>query len=151
MLRWTVNRRRDREISVVFEGDISERVNFADLELPEGRVIFDFGGVRRLNSAGIHKLIRFLESLDEARDIEAENCSPPFVAQLNLLPTLSGQLRVRSIAVPLECPSCGAEAEVFTLVGLSGEEPEPPYRRCDDCESDMVMAEPAERYFAFLR
>jgi anti-anti-sigma regulatory factor len=148
-LRCTVTQ-RPGETQVVLEGEITGAANLQRLRLIAPRVVLDLGGVRRINSAGVHRLSLFLEAAARSCSLEAVRCSPPVVTQLSLLPRLARHLRVRSVLVPLECPACFSEEEIVVDVAGSGRHPTIPARSCAACGETMILAEPEERYFAFL-
>ena len=83
-----------REHQVVCEGDLDEDTRLDDIEFPPGHLCLDLEGIRKVNSRGIHTLINCLRHFGVDQIIEAERCSPTVVAQLNLLPGLSRQIRV---------------------------------------------------------
>jgi ABC-type transporter Mla MlaB component len=140
---------------VLLEGEITEHSYEllqlrGQLEKKARRVVFDLAGIRRINSAGVHKLIRFLQVLEKSCRLEAERCSPAIVNQLNMLPELCRRMQVRSIIVPLECFDCCAEHEITYELSGDAEAPSIPEVPCDECNGKMVLAEPEDRYFAFL-
>ncbi len=151
MLHWTVETRGTGELVVTFLGEITAHVNFADLPGRGARwVTLDLAGVRRLNSPGVHAFLEFLTELGSTARIAAERCSPAIVVQLNMLPTLSRLLVVRSFFVPLECDRCLHEDEVLVELPEPTRRPVLPAPPCPKCGAGMLPAEPLERYFAFL-
>jgi anti-anti-sigma regulatory factor len=149
MLKWKVTP-RGGDTHVVLDGDINEATGFGELKQLRGRVLFDMEAVRRINSFGVRELVDFLIALGKSCTIEAERCSPAIVSQLNMLPILSSNMRVRSLIAPLECPECFSESEVMVEIPLGAKQVRMPKTPCKSCSKEMLLAEPEDRYFAFL-
>lgn len=149
MLKWKVTP-RGGDTHVVLDGDINEATGFGELKDLRGRVLFDMEAVRRINSFGVRELVDFLIALGKSCSVEAERCSPAIVSQLNMLPVLSNNLKVRSLIAPLECPECFSEGEVMVEIPLGAKKVKMPKKVCQACSKEMQLAEPEERYFAFL-
>ncbi len=126
-------------------GDLVERV-------ATGRVVINLSDVERINSCGIRDWVNWLSAV-EARGIQPVfvECSPPIVAQLNLVKNFSGSGIVKSFYVPYHCPSCDEEKLLLVEVADLGPSPqEAPTCRCDECECVMDFDDMADSYFAFL-
>ena len=149
MLRWKITPRADSTF-VVLEGEVTETVNFGELRSLKGRVILDMAGIRRINSFGVRELLNFLDELKPRCTLEAERCSTAIVSQLNMLPTFTQRVRVRSVMAPLECPKCGEEGESSVDITPGSRSVPIPARPCAACATTMTLAEPEDRYFAFL-
>jgi hypothetical protein len=116
------------------------------------RVVFDLHGVRGINSHGALELIGFLDAVSGGCPIEARRCSAAVVAQLNRIPLLQDLLRARSFYAPLECPGCDGADDLLPVTNeLTTRPPELPHRACSKCGAALELAEPADRYFAFLQ
>jgi hypothetical protein len=153
-LHWTAVSRENGEVLISLDGEITSDVELHALFLLGAgrRVVLDLGRVRRINSHGVLELIGFLDAISSGRPIEARHCSVAVVGQLNLIPLLQDLLRVRSFYAPLECPACdGAYDLLIAIDDIATRPPELPHRACTECGVDLELAEPAERYFAFLQ
>lgn len=151
MLRWRVVARSDGELELAAEGEITESSRFDDLAQRGGaRVILDLEGVRRANSMGIRNLIELLTNLRRRGEVILERCSPPMVLQLGMLPELAQLVTVRSVVAPLECPACLEEDEVVVALRPGSRRPPVISHPCPGCGTTMELAEPEDRYFAFL-
>ena len=145
-LRWTVATDHHTGTHVCLIGEITENARVAGLrELPRPLVL-DLSGVRYINTAGSLWLVNLLEEMGGG--IAAERCSPAVVRQLNLLPHLSDHLKVLSVVLPYECPSCNVDYSVVVSVGTK--RPALPERRCGSCNTTLVPDDPVDYYFAFL-
>jgi anti-anti-sigma regulatory factor len=150
MLHWKISARGGTGTHVMLYGEINEGTTFGELKRLKGRVVMDLAGVKRINSFGVRELLTFFETVRSGAQVETERCSPAIVNQLNLLPTLSRAMIVRSILAPVECPGCLQELEVEVPLRGGGGPGSVPATQCDDCGGPMELSEPAERYFAFL-
>jgi len=141
----------DGGCAITLEGDIAEGASFSDIQVHGRRIVLQLAGVDRINSRGLNAFMDFLKRLSLRAAVEAEQCSPAVVVQLNLNPALTSMLAIGSVMVPLECPSCDFES--VTPVPVAGLERAPAVEAppCSECGAAMVVAEPEERYFAFLR
>lgn len=147
MIRWTVTDREDGGVDVCMDGEITETVDFDQItKRSSGRIMLDLDGVRRINSFGVRNVLEFLRAQDELVDVE--RCRPVMVQQLGMIPELSARVRVRSLYVPFECPRCFAAHEEIVTMGRGRPRLEPP--QCPTCRAPMQLAEPEDRYFAFL-
>lgn len=151
MLHWKVKSRGLEGTYVLLFGEITEAVSFGELKLLHGRVLFDLAGVKRINSFGVRELLNFLDGLRKSCELEAERCSTAVVTQLNMLPEFCQRLKIRSFIAPLECPKCESEMEITIDVPRVGRDVLVPRTLCDECQAEMLLAEPEDRYFAFLR
>ncbi len=150
MLNWKITSRGADRTVVLMYGEITEAVSFGELTKLNGRVVLDLAGVRRINSFGVRELLNFFDGLQRTCQLEAERCSTAIVTQLNMLPEFTRNLKVRSILAPMECPRCTHEQEVAVEMTTTGRRPTLPPTSCDRCHTAMQLAEPEERYFAFL-
>ena len=150
MLNWKITARGTDRTVVLMYGEITEAVSFGELTKLNGRVVLDLAGVRRINSFGVRELLNFFEALRRSCQLEAERCSTAIVTQLNMLPEFTRHLKVRSILAPMECPRCLHEQEISVEMSTPGRRPTLPSTICDRCHTPMQLAEPEERYFAFV-
>jgi len=148
MLEWSTRTGEDGVLAVRLSGDLTEKVDLAELHIDDGTVLFIVDGVRHINSQGVQRLFHFIKALAERATIEVARCSPSFVHQLNMVPGLAQHVRVRSVIAPMECTECVAEADTLVAVdgpGIPTMEP----RACEVCGAAMELAELEDRYFAF--
>ncbi len=148
-LRWHTRVRGNGEVCVSLEGSLNESADLGRLDLPAGPLVLELGGLRFINSSGAHQLVLLLELLRQNALVAAECCSPAVVTMLNLLPTLSRRIQVRSVVAPFECGKCFAQCQAVLEVGL-GRPPVLPELPCPECGGTMELADLEERYFAFL-
>jgi len=153
-LRWRVRERPDYT-HVEFTGAFDENANFpALLGKLSGAVVFDLGGISRINSAGIREWIAFLRALrPRVSDLVFTHCTPPFVTQLNSIYNFRGTARIESFFAPYVCRKCGSEeAKLLLAKNLSKQRDlSPPAFACEECGHSMDLDETADRFFSFLR
>ncbi|MBI5477931.1 MAG: response regulator [Deltaproteobacteria bacterium] len=139
-------------LRVIVHGEIVEETEFEQLSARlHGKVRFDLGGVRYLNSRGILTWTRFLMDLRDVTDYSFIHCSTAFVLQASFTPALVGAGRVASFWLPVVCPRCNQEDQTLAEVAnfrtlkdlLAGL---PPCR----CGGRMELDEVPDRMLAFL-
>lgn len=147
-LLWTVDN-GEHGAKVALSGHISEKVDFAALStaIPAGAIVFDLGGVQRINSSGIREWIRFLEGLAARGDqLALERCSVPIVHQLVMIHRFRGAATVRSVLAPYFCDACNREqTRVIDLAGdvaaqITGHE------TCSQCGGVMELDDVPDHY-----
>jgi len=147
-LRWTLSSSHATGSHVSLSGEITENANLEKLHTLPHPVVLDLQHVRYLNTMGSLYLIRLVDSM--GGNVAAERCSPAIVRQLNLMPDLSNHMKVQSVMLPYECPSCHADYTV--VVEIQGNKrPMLAPRRCGTCDAELELDEPVEQYFAFVQ
>lgn len=118
------------------EGDIDERADFgALLKLTAGTVLLDLSRIRRINSAGCHRWVRFLEALSSRhRVVRLSQCSSTFVAQAMMVPNMVAHATVDSLYLPYWCDKCEEETDVLarSAEDLNGNP------RCPKCSGQVT-------------
>ena len=119
-----------------------------------GTVVIDLAEVERINSCGVRDWVNWLGRVEAkpARVVLIE-CSPPIVAQINLVSNFTGGGSVKSFYAPYFCAECNQEKVLLVDVadlGEGGGPIEPPTCRCDDCDLVMDFDDLPDSYFAFL-
>jgi anti-anti-sigma regulatory factor len=150
-LRATVERAEDNSI-VTLAGFLDEDNNLKALveEIPAGPVMIDLAGIARINSVGIRDWVNWLSAL-EAKGTQPVlvGCSPPIVAQINLVKNFAGNGAVKSFQIPYHCRECDEE-KIETVETSQMLTSTPPACLCPRCERAMEVDEMPESYFAFL-
>lgn len=153
-LRWSLDPREDGAVLISLDGEITDEVELHELFLLGygRRIVLDLGQLRRINSHGVLELIGYLGAVSGGRPIEARRCSVAVIAQLNMIPLLQDLLRVHSFYAPLECTSCdGVDDLLLAMDDIATYPPALPHRACPQCGAGLELAEPMDRYFAFLQ
>ena len=150
-LTWEVTR-RESETVVSMRGVINETVDFNPLRELFGPIVFDLAAVRRINSEGTRRWMELLRAIREHDEVFLESCSVAVVTQLNMLPELQRVASVRSFFVPLVCEACNAEDYELVEVTdvLRNARSFSTSKRCKQDESQLVLDDQPDRYFAFL-
>jgi hypothetical protein len=142
--------------TVRFSGEIDERAGagLADLA-PQlaGSVVFHFGSVRRINSAGVLAWLKFVRDLPAVSDLTYTHCSPAVVMQLNMIRDFRAGAKVVSFFAPYLCEHCGREED--RLIEVT----QPPWRTaetlpefaCAQCKVPLQLDDLPEAYLSFLR
>ena len=148
MLRWKTRPRKEGELYVVLDGDLTEGESLRDLHVEADRVVLNLSRVRYINSEGSRRLLQFLTGLHNT-EIVIELCSPAVVDLLNMVPMMATMVKVESVIVPIECPECTAEADMRLHLPETGR-PALDYPECQECGAVTELAVLPERYFAFI-
>jgi CheY-like chemotaxis protein len=104
-------------LRVFIYGEVVEETEFGQLSARlHGRVSFDLGGVRYLNSTGILIWTRFLMDLRDVTEYSFVHCSTAFVLQASYTPALVGAGRIASFWLPTICAKCNQEDQILVEV-----------------------------------
>lgn len=111
-LSWTTASRSDGAIEVALTGDINESSQFGGLldTLKTHRIVFNLKNVARINSVGVRQWIQFIDHLKSGGSVFSfEQCSVPFVAQMNMIRSFTADGLVKSVFAPFYCTDCNKE------------------------------------------
>jgi len=143
---------RGSEIVVKFTGIIDEDVDFSAIEVVEkASYLFDFDGVKGINSCGIREWIQFSEKFKPSTRLIYQNCTQIIIEQINMV---AGFFRngseVRNFYAPYFCEKCDEERKVRVDAGLikAGAAPD---MKCGTCGETMEFDALEEQYFRFLK
>lgn len=100
------------------EGELTEADDLASL-LPrvDGELVLDLSRVTRINSAGSHAWMRFVEGLTKGARLVLVGCPPAFVYLVTVVADFLGGAEVESVLVPYLCSECSRPVD--RLVKLS--------------------------------
>lgn len=116
------------------------------------KCLFNFAALTSVNSKGTAVWMSFLRTFRDGREIHLEEVAPCFVALINMMPSLTMGVKVRSIFVPFGCDGCGMR--LTKLIALGGATPPTlsslaRSSHCSKCHELMELEEPPETYFLF--
>lgn len=152
-LRATVEHEGDTSV-VRLAGYLDEDNNLKGLveKIPAGTAMIDLAGVERINSCGIRDWVNWLAALEANGTTPVlVSCSPPIVAQINLVKNFTGGGAVKSFQIPYHCGECDEEKVMLVeTADMSSPSATPPACLCESCGHAMDIDEMPESYFAFL-
>jgi anti-anti-sigma regulatory factor len=152
-LSWRVKERAGFT-TVEFVGEIDEHSDFAELGRGlHGSVVFNLGGVRRINSCGVREWVQFVATLPGVSDLVFTHCSPAIVNQLNMIYNFRGSAKIRSFFAPYVCERCNAEEEKLLEAQThfpAHDTSTVPEFKCERCSNLMELDDIPERYLGFL-
>ena len=102
-------------VTLIFEGELNEEAKLEEVSHYLERisqqahaVLFDLGGVRSLNSAGVRQWISFMEELPTDLSVNFLKVCESLVDQANLVPHILGKSvkAILSVMVPYVCTIC---------------------------------------------
>src|SRR4051812_12221822 len=117
-------------------------------------IIMNLKAVTRLSSFGVREWVHAMEALAKKVDrVTVVECSPAFVAQLNMVGNFANHTRVVSVQVPYFCEACSWDTEVTQQLDHDLRNPETPLAAvpCKRCGAAMQMDDERESYFAFQK
>lgn len=149
--------RQGATLRIALEGQIDEAADYSGVALAGAqRVIFDFEGVRLINSTGLQHWIKFLASFPAGIEIVFSRCSIRVISQLNMFPGfLAGRaVTFESFFAPYFCEACDQSLDVLVAnaehaSGLSRSEA--PKMQCPRCRGVADFDGIEAKYFQFLQ
>jgi anti-anti-sigma regulatory factor len=152
-LTWRIKERAGFT-SVELTGDIDEHAGLAALASLSGKVVFQLSGVRRINSMGVREWVNFVRALPGVTELVLTQCSPAFIAQLNMIHGFAGPAKVHSFFAPYVCERCNREElkllEVATHFPDGCSFDRVPELRCEQCGLALEFDDIPEHYLQFL-
>lgn len=146
---------RDGVLSAILVGHIDAGSDYSPLQF-DGvtSLILNFKGISLINSAGIQKWVKFMQSIPSTVALTFEECPPNIVNQCNLFANFTGGKKVKftSFQAPFFCESCDEAVDILlqtdqVLVNGTVTIPEPP---CPTCKAKMDFDGIEDKYFLFL-
>lgn len=138
-------------VKFILSGTITEKSDFTPLlQKKATRIVIDLGGIERINSGGVGEWVTFVNKLSSPpREVILDRCSSPIVQQFNMISTMRGKARVRSVMVPYLCADCGAEHQNTLNLETSSPKSVPTVIPCTSCGGQMEFDDLPEAYFSF--
>lgn len=138
-------------------GRMDEGTTFDSILNAEDPLRLNFGKIQLINSVGIRKFLSFMMDCSQKK-IEFHECTPDFMANLSLIPQMTGseqkEASVVSFYVPYNCESCQEIHKfLFTVDNIqldSEKEIVIPDKTCPTCNKPMDLDVEKKVYFEFL-
>lgn len=155
LLEYVVTQHDAQSCSVKLSGLINED---AELTLqaiaseinPFKKVLFNFSGVKTINSLGVRAWVMFVRLIEERREIWFDECTPDVIMQINMIPSFQGKAKVRSFFTNYVCTKCNANHTFLIDASKLAPKALPTAPACPNCKSEMETEELEDEYFAFL-
>ena len=140
------------QMHVTFSGIIDEDVDFSQVPVEKREAyVFNFDGVKGINSCGIREWVKFSEKFDPATKMVYLNCTQIIIEQINMV---AGFFRagseVRNFYAPYFCEKCDEERKVLIDAGKVDNNAAPEMK-CPECKETMEFDALEEQYFRFLK
>lgn len=145
---------------VHYQGPLTEEATVCLIPLHEqagSKVRFNFKGVEFVNSSGVRAWIQFMREFGEERTVEFEECPPDIVDQINMIPSFSLGVEVKSVYanfVAEDCNACSGKVRQKLFVrgqnmpASASDDVE--NMVCPDCSRELRLEDEPEEYFEFL-
>lgn len=147
----------DQVDHVFLSGQISEEAEATLSTLQSqltGDIVFNFGGVKMINSCGVRAWINFLRATSPEKNIVFEECTPEIVGQINMIPNFLGNGEIKSVYADYACESCEhTEWRLFEKgknLPTSEDDISVENLKCPKCGEEMEMEELEDEFFAFV-
>ncbi len=143
-------------LMVSFVGQIDAGADYSSLQFTGvSKAVFNFQGINLINSAGIQKWVKFMESLPDELNIVFEVCPASIVNQINLFANFTGGKKVEftSFIAPFFCEKCDEENDMLLKAKdiVSHGDVTVPTPPCPTCGTTMEFDSIEDKYFAFLK
>lgn len=117
-------------------------------------VVFNFAGVKMINSCGVRAWINFIREAQKSREIAFRECTPEIVGQINMIPNFAGNAKIESVYADYACTKCSnSKWRIFTQgvdLPTSTSDLKLSLMKCDKCGAPMEMEEIEEEFFGFV-
>ena len=148
---------KEHKTLITLKGKIDESADFSSASFKGIRVaIFDFAGIRMINSMGIQVWIAFLKRVPRQTAVIFKRCPLRVINQINLFPAfLAGRkVRITSFYAPWFCDQCDESFSFLLTTKDHFPEGKPltvPDQTCQKCGEDMEFGVIEEKYLLFLK
>jgi hypothetical protein len=138
-------------------GRIDEFSEFEVFAAAPSPLVLNLGKVRSINSIGVRKFLAFAMKW-VPKKFEFHECTPEFLANLNVIPQLLGAPgdvgQIRSFYVPFACEPCKRVENVLFQSDQIGSDAKGevtlPKRSCARCGEELSLDVEKSEYFVFL-
>lgn len=137
-------------------GQIDEAADYSRIaHAGVSRIEFDFEKIGFINSTGLQRWIKFLQSIDAKAKIAFTRCSIRVITQLNMFP---GFLAGRNVAIdsffaPYFCEACDQSCDLLLDVKADAAalaQGKAPEKECPRCKKHAEFDGIEKKYFLFL-
>lgn len=131
------------------ENSVFPKIKFAGIST----LVFDFRGIKGINSMGIQAWIAFLKSVPSNITVAFQHCPLRIVNQMNLFPAFMGSrpVKVVSFYAPYYCAPCDKSETLHVSVKDLGAGLSLPKKNCSQCQKTMELGAIEEKYLLFLK
>lgn len=149
--RYQVHESADQLI-IRLDGVIDEDVDFSSINTPlKARYVFDFNGVKGINSCGIREWVRFSEKIDPSTQLVYLNCTQIIIEQINMVAGFFRKgSKVERFYAPYFCEDCDQEKKIL-IDADKIQDGSAPTVVCETCQKPMEFDALEEQYFRFLK
>ncbi len=139
-------------VLITLIGVIDEDVDFTPIPKSGAKAwVFNFKGIRGINSCGIREWIKFLDMLPKDVLIQYNECTQTVIEQINMVAGFArAKTQINSLYAPYFCEDCDREEKIL-LQTSSLKADEPPESHCPECKKPMEFDALTEQYFRFLK
>jgi hypothetical protein len=133
-------------------GELTERDDFTELrERIDGELVLDLAGITRVNTAGSHAWMRFVDDLPPQTHVILERCPATFVYLITVVAGFVGRAEVKSVLLPFLCKSCATPVDRTVDVKEIATRGLPEPGTCASCGGALLLDAFEEHYLALAR
>lgn len=143
-------------LRLTLKGQIDEDADYGSVKAAGvRRIVFDFEGVKLINSTGIQRWIKFLQGLPSDAEVVFSRCAIRVVTQINLFPGFLGgrPVKVESFYAPYFCEACDSSCDVLLETArhsVDASMTKAPKMQCPKCGGAAEFDGIEKKYFLFL-
>jgi hypothetical protein len=131
--------------------DVGEVLEQIDRSIKTAQVVFDLGGVRKINSIGVRAWMGAFDRFDRRFASSYQRCPMAFVDMAMIVPSFVRHRHIDSFYSCLTCNQCKIEREVLIQLGADGTGARPEQPPCTRCGSKMDLDEDIDEVLEFFR
>jgi hypothetical protein len=154
----TITSKRDgKALRLTLSGQIDEAADYSPVQPGDAKtVIFDFEGIKLINSTGLQRWIKFLAGLPKDVETVFARCSIRVVTQINMFPgfVAGRKVKIESFFAPYFCEACDGACDILvdaTQHGSALTSFKAPKMKCPKCAGDAEFDGIEKKYFLFLQ
>lgn len=142
---------------VTLAGAIDESVDYTVIDLKgSSKIVFDFEGVKLVNSTGLQRWIKFLSGTPTGADLSFSKCSIRVITQINMFPGFLGgrPVKIESFYAPYFCEACDSSCDILLDTARDFKDPtapKAPKMQCPKCKGPAEFDGIEKKYFLFLK
>lgn len=142
--------------AIALVGQIDENSDYSTVSFAGVKeAVFNFEGVSLINSTGLQRWVKFMESIPASVSLSFEKCPVRVIGQINMFPGfLAGRsVTITSFFAPYYCEACDRSSHVLldrkTHFAAPGQGA--PETRCEKCNGAMEFDGIEKKFFLFLQ
>jgi hypothetical protein len=139
------------QLSGHLDEDVSEVLEEIERAVKTRTVVFDLGGVRKINSFGVRAWSLAFDRFDQRFATTYQRCPMAFIDMAMIVPSFVRERPITSFYTCFTCNQCKIEREVLVDVAPDGSADRPVPPPCTRCGLGMEVDDDIDEDLEFLR